>query len=56
LKPRGAVIRQQTFLANALRGAGQRRAMAKLIAELLPEVERHGLRGIARELRTMLAS
>ena len=56
LKPRGAVIRQQTFLANALRGAGQRRAMEKLIAELLPEVERHGLRGIARELRALLTT
>jgi hypothetical protein len=29
--------------------------LEKLVAEMLPEVERHGLRGIAREMRAMLA-
>jgi hypothetical protein len=53
---RGLVIDQQMYLAKALQGAGERRALEKLVAEMLPEVERHGLRGIARELRAMLAS
>jgi hypothetical protein len=53
---RGLVLAQQTYLAEALHGAGDRRALEKLVAEMLPEVERHGLRGIARELRALLAS
>jgi tetratricopeptide (TPR) repeat protein len=52
----GLVIRQRVHLAAALHGAGDRRALETLVAELLPEVERHGLRGIARELRALLAS
>jgi serine/threonine protein kinase len=48
---RGMMIRQKLRLAEDLRGAGERRAMQKLVAELLPEVERQGLRGVARELR-----
>ena len=51
---RGVVIGQQVKLAEALRGAGERRALEKVIAELMPDVERYGLRGIARELRAML--
>ncbi|MFL6248408.1 MAG: protein kinase domain-containing protein [Thermoanaerobaculia bacterium] len=51
---RGLLIQQQTHLAYALKGAGERRALEKLIAEMLPEVERLGLRGTARELRAML--
>ena len=53
---RGLVIRQKANLAGALHGAGDRRALEALVAELLPEVERHGLRGIARDLRALLAS
>jgi tetratricopeptide (TPR) repeat protein len=53
---RGVMITQQTALAEALHGAGDRRALEKLVAEMLPEVERNGLRGIARELRALLAS
>jgi tetratricopeptide (TPR) repeat protein len=54
-KTRGLLIEQQTHLAYALKGAGDRRALEKLIAEMLPEVDRLGLRGIARELRALLA-
>ncbi|PYQ25407.1 MAG: hypothetical protein DMF56_27605 [Acidobacteria bacterium] len=50
---RGMVIRQQVRLAKDLRGAGERRATEKLVAEMLPEVERQGLRGVARELRAL---
>jgi tetratricopeptide (TPR) repeat protein/predicted Ser/Thr protein kinase len=53
---RGQVITQQFYLAEALRGAGDRRALEKLVAEMLPELERLGLRGIARRLRAFLAS
>ena len=53
---RGTVIRQQTALAEALHGAGERRALEALVAELLPEVERNGLRGTARKLRALMSS
>jgi len=53
---RGLVIAQQANLAEALHGAGDRRALEKLIAGMLPEVERHGLRGVERDLRALLAS
>jgi tetratricopeptide (TPR) repeat protein len=53
---RGVVIEQQVHLAEALRGAGERAAMEKLVTGMLPEVERSGLRGIARTLRALLAS
>ncbi len=52
---RGVVIEQQTHLAMAFHHGGDRRALEKLIAELMPEVERHGLRGLARGLRALLA-
>ncbi len=52
---RGLVIEQQAHLADALRGAGDRRALEKLVAEMLPEVDRLGLRGIAHELRLLVA-
>jgi tetratricopeptide (TPR) repeat protein len=51
----GVTLREQTHLAHALHGAGDRRGLEKLVAGMLPEVESHGLRGIARELRAMLA-
>lgn len=53
---RGVVIAQQVHLAEALRGAGERAALEKLVTWMLPEVERSGLRGIARTLRALLAS
>src|SRR6185369_16084894 len=52
---RGIMLEQQTHLAHALRQAGERRALEKLVAGMLPEVESHGLRGIARELRALVA-
>jgi len=52
---RGLMIDQQTYLAVALHAAGDRRALEKLVAEMLPEVERYGLRGIARRLRALVA-
>lgn len=55
-KPRGIVVQQQVRLAHALRGLGDRRALEKLVAELLPEMDRLGLRGIARDLRALLAA
>ena len=53
---RGLMIAQQMHLAEALHGAGERRALDALVAEMLPEVERHGLRGIARRLRELVVS
>jgi tRNA A-37 threonylcarbamoyl transferase component Bud32/tetratricopeptide (TPR) repeat protein len=53
---RGVIIVEQVHLAKALHGAGDRRALEKLVAELLPEVERQGLRGIARDLRALAGS
>jgi tetratricopeptide (TPR) repeat protein len=55
-KAPGLVIEQQTWLAKALQGAGERRELEKLVAQLLPECERRGLRGIARDLRALVAS
>jgi tetratricopeptide (TPR) repeat protein len=53
---RGEVIKQQTHLAVAFHRSGDRRALEKLVTGMLPEVERSGLRGIARTLRALLAS
>ncbi|MBV8519982.1 MAG: serine/threonine protein kinase [Acidobacteria bacterium] len=53
---RGVIIQQKTHLAFALHGAGDRRALKALVAEMMPEVESHGLRGIARELRALVAA
>jgi len=52
---RGLAITEQTHLAEALHGAGERRALETLVDEMLPEVERHGLRGVARRLRELVA-
>ncbi len=51
----GLVIHQQAQLAEALHRAGERRALEQLLAELIPEADRRGLRGIARELRLLMA-
>jgi len=56
LETRGAVMQQRVELAKALHGLGDHREVEKLIAELLPEAERLGLRGIARDLRKLLAT
>ncbi|HEX9982117.1 MAG TPA: serine/threonine-protein kinase [Thermoanaerobaculia bacterium] len=53
---RGVVIEQQTHLAVALHRAGDRRALETLVAGMMPEVERNGLRGIERKLRALLAA
>ncbi|MEO8379461.1 MAG: serine/threonine-protein kinase [Acidobacteriota bacterium] len=53
---RGVVIAQQVHLAEALRGAGQHAALEKLVTGMLPEVERSGLRGVARTLRALLTT
>jgi tetratricopeptide (TPR) repeat protein len=55
-KTPGLRIEQQIHLAVALHGSGDRLAMEKLVAALLPEVERLGLRDNARELRALLAA
>jgi tetratricopeptide (TPR) repeat protein len=52
----GLLVTEQMHLAEGLRAAGDRRALEALVAEMLPEVERHGLRGVARRLRALLAS
>ena len=54
-KAHGLLIQQQASLAEALHGAGDRRALEQLVAELLPEVKRLGLHGIERDLRALLA-
>jgi tetratricopeptide (TPR) repeat protein len=55
-KTRALLLEQQAALAQALHGAGDRKAMEKLVAEILPEVERLGLRGIAQDLKALRAS
>jgi tetratricopeptide (TPR) repeat protein len=54
-KTHGLWIQQQANLAEALHGAGDRRALEKLVAELLPEVKRLGLHGIECDLRALTA-
>ena len=51
---RGVVIGQQVHLAEALHRAGEDAAMRKLVTAMLPEVDRAGLRGIARDLRALI--
>lgn len=53
---RGLAITEQTHLATALHEAGDRRALQALVAEMLPDVERYGLRGVERRLRELVAS
>ncbi|HYC60707.1 MAG TPA: serine/threonine-protein kinase [Thermoanaerobaculia bacterium] len=55
-EPRRVVMMEQLDLAKALDEVGDRREVEKLIAELLPEAERLGLRGVARDLRKLLAT
>lgn len=55
LEPPGVVMLQKADLARALHQRGDRREMEQVIAELLPAAERLGLRGMARDLRALLA-
>jgi len=55
-KAPGLLIEEQRYLAKALHGAGERRELKTLVAGLLPACERHGLRGIARDLRALVAN
>ena len=52
----GLLMEERLGLARALHGMGNRRELEKLVAEMLPEVERLGLRGHARDLRALAAS
>ncbi len=52
----GLVVMQQAHLAEALHRAGERRALEKLVREMLPVAEQYGLRGITRDMRALLAS
>ena len=52
----GLLMEERLGLARALHGMGDRRELEKLVAEMLPEVERLGLRGHARDLRALVAS
>ena len=52
----GLLMEERLGMARALHGMGNRRELEKLVAEMLPEVERLGLRGHARDLRALLAS
>ena len=49
------VMEERLGLARALHGAGDRRELDALVAELLPQVEQLGLRRIARDLRALSA-
>ena len=49
----GLVLVERVGLVRALQGAGRRAEAERLIVELLPEAERHGLRGVVRELRAL---
>jgi serine/threonine protein kinase len=51
----GLLMEERLGLARALHGAGNRRELEALVAEMLPEVERLGLRGHARDLRALVA-
>ncbi len=54
-EPLRVVMLQKADLVKALHENGHRREAGKLIAELLPEAERLGLRGIVRDLRALPA-
>lgn len=49
-----ALIGEQVHLAEALKGAGRRRELETLVNGMVPELERSGLHGVARELRAMI--
>jgi tRNA A-37 threonylcarbamoyl transferase component Bud32/tetratricopeptide (TPR) repeat protein len=51
---KAALIGEQVHLAEALKAAGQRRALETLVNGMVPDLERSGLHGVARELRAMI--
>ena len=51
----GLLMHERVGLARALHGMGNRRELEQLVAQLLPEVDRLGLRGDARDLRALVA-
>lgn len=51
----GLLLEERLGLARALHGAGNRREVETLVGEMLPEVERLGLRSHARDLRALVA-
>jgi serine/threonine protein kinase/tetratricopeptide (TPR) repeat protein len=51
----GLLMEERLGLARALHGMGNRRELEQLVAEMLPAVERLGLRGHARDLRALVA-
>jgi hypothetical protein len=55
-KSEGLILDERLGLARALRGLGQRAELERLVAELLPQAERHGLHGAERELRALIAA
>ena len=52
----GLLLDERLGLARALAGSGRSAELERLLAELLPEAERHGLRAAERELRALGAS
>jgi ATP/maltotriose-dependent transcriptional regulator MalT len=52
----GLLMEERLGLARALHGMQSRRELEKLVGEMLPEVERLGLRGHARDLRALVDS
>jgi serine/threonine protein kinase len=52
----GLLLEERHGLARALHGMGNRRELETLVAEMLPEVERLGLRIHARDLRALVAT
>jgi hypothetical protein len=51
----GLLMEERLGLARALHGIGTRGELEKLVAEMLPMVERLGLRSHARDLRALVA-
>ncbi len=51
---KAALIGEQVHLAEALKAAGRRRELETLVNGMLPDLERSGLHGVARELRAMI--
>ncbi len=53
---KGLLLDQRVGLARALAGAGERKELEELAGELLPELDRLGLHGPARQVRELLAT
>jgi serine/threonine-protein kinase len=55
-KSAGLVAQERLGLARALAAMGRHAELVSLADELMPEAERHGLRGVEKELRSLLAA